>query len=199
MKKKMKKTDPTRHWQQGSQLAVAWFHKKQVNMLSTIHEAKMLDIAIWDRHSVGGHRHVKKPECVDWYLSIFHQLTEIGVTNVRVVFASITGNDMPLLEFRRKLLDSLLQRAQWPLGNPRSTLTAAQAAAVHPYVRLNERHFAQQYPDGGKPDCVVCSDRTKGRRKQMSWRCGDCEIPMCPGLCFKRYHTRVHYKIVYSD
>eukprot|EP00117_Sycon_ciliatum_P041059 scpid73538/ scgid30091/ PiggyBac transposable element-derived protein 4 len=137
MKKKMKKTDPTRHWRQGSLLAVAWFDKKQVNMVSTIHEAEMLDIAIRDRHSAGGHRHVKKPKCVDnynsnmggvdkcdqyvsyyrfphrhqrWYLSIFHQLTEICVTNARVVFANITGHDMPLLEFRRKLLDGLLRR-----------------------------------------------------------------------------------------
>ena len=51
-----------------------------------------------------------------------------------------------------------------------------------------------------KPDCEVCSDRSKGkagvRRHHTSHFCVDCRVPLCSYPCFQRYHTLVNYKVV---
>lgn len=226
IKTKQKKNMPTRHWRKGNMLALSWFDKKQVNMLSTVHTAMFQDVSIRDRRSATGSRQVKKPTSVAayntfmggvdkadqlvsyygfphrhkrWYLSIFHQLTELCLTNAMILYEDIKGTPVHLKQFRAELLDGILRRTEWPLGVPRPTRSAAAAAAAHEHVRLTARHFCEVYPEQGKPDCVVCSDRTAKRRKQTTWRCIDCDLPMCPGRCFRRYHTLVNYRIAYTD
>ncbi|XP_050395032.1 uncharacterized protein LOC126812607, partial [Patella vulgata] len=61
-----------------------------------------------------------------------------------------------------------------------------------------EAHFPAFYEDKThKPDCIVCSDRKTGNRKQVKTYCKRCNQPMCIDKCFERYHTVQDYKIRY--
>ena len=44
--------------------------------------------------------------------------------------------------------------------------------------------------------CIVCSDRnTRGwKQVQTKFDCMDCNLPMCPTVCFKLYHTCMDFK-----
>ena len=129
-----------------------------------------------------------------WYLTLFHQLLEIGIMNARVVYQKATTRDPTLLEFRKELINVLLRKANWALGVPESGPSAA-AHSIQGHTRLTGRHFTLQYLDSGKPDCAVCSGRSKGHRRQTAWHCEDFKVPMCPGIYFKCYPTLLNYKL----
>ena len=74
-------------------------------------------------------------------------------------------------------------------------------------VRLTGRHFATQVPYEGQAknrkncvkNCRVHSARgikfPAGHYIKSTWQCGDCpgNPGLCPGNCFRIYHTKVKY------
>ncbi|GFS13164.1 PiggyBac transposable element-derived protein 4 [Elysia marginata] len=71
--------------------------------------------------------------------------------------------------------------------------------------RLTERHFLDYLPPTAcksKPrrDCTVCTERHKANPQQVEnkrtetyfW-CVECETPLCPGKCFRDFHTKDLY------
>ena len=53
-----------------------------------------------------------------------------------------------------------------------------------------------KYGSKYKPDCWVCSDRSKGHRKQTRYFCATCNIPLCLEKSFEKFHTN---KIILPD
>ena len=61
---------------------------------------------------------------------------------------------------------------------------------------LTERHFIAMYdsnPTGKREqhNCAVCSNRKGKGRKTTSYKCKQCNLPMCVVPCFELYHTKV--------
>lgn len=71
------------------------------------------------------------------------------------------------------------------------------------YVLLPGRHFPDKIPPTEKKAqptrvCKVCSEKCKAEsgkagRKETSWWCPDCAVPLCMPECFKIYHTKANY------
>lgn len=220
--KKPRGSEP-RFWRDGNMIVCSWPDKKQVTLLSTIHDCSVVDVDINDRRAPGGHRSVKKPTCIAnyntfmggvdkadqmlqyyefphrhrrWYLVLFHQLCNMAVHNSWIVFNTVKNSELDLLDFQRALIEDIFAQTQWPIGTGRRRSLQPAAPNVD-QGRLTERHF-QERIQGYFPDCVVCSKRPR-HRKQCSFRCRQCEKPMCPGECFERFHTLAEFRVRYND
>ena len=65
-----------------------------------------------------------------------------------------------------------------------------------PLARLTERHFPAQLEKSGsgaqlQRNCVVCSNKKGRGRKTTTFKCKQCDLPMCVVPCFELYHTKV--------
>ena len=103
-------------------------------------------------------------------------------------------------DFRYSLAESLLLsavNAVRPAKRGRKTSNCCS--------RLAGRHFPVQIPGkaGSKrkvplPDCKACNPPKRKRkgysRKQTSYMCQQCDIPICITPCFQVYHTVTDYK-----
>lgn len=72
-------------------------------------------------------------------------------------------------------------------------------------TRLNGRHFIERIPASDKKEvrtrvCKVCADTIKKRtgkrgRKETTFYCPDCNIPLCANMCFRKFHTQRDYTL----
>ena len=61
------------------------------------------------------------------------------------------------------------------------------------YLCLIDRHFPSKIEDqtNGKPhqkDCLVCSKRKTFGQKTTTYKCKQCDLPLCVVPCFDLYH-----------
>lgn len=192
-------------------LAVKFSDKKDVHMLSTIHNSATRTVT--RRRNAEA---IQKPVCVldytanmggvdlsdqmiepydatrktmSWYKKLVIHLFQIAVLNAHIIYCQTTNDNPKLsfLTFTREISNSLLS------GN-----NALQNEATETYKRLTERHFpALIPPTPGKQNaqkrCRVCTK--SGVRKDVRSYCPTC--PSLPGLCaetcFKIYHTELNY------
>ena len=62
---------------------------------------------------------------------------------------------------------------------------------------ITERHFPSYIPNIDRDNricrrrCVVCSSHQV--RTQTTYICTECDAPLCVPVCFKDYHTKLHY------
>ncbi|XP_036407980.1 piggyBac transposable element-derived protein 4-like [Megalops cyprinoides] len=128
-----------------------------------------------------GHRSVK------WYHRFYHHVKEVALVNAFIVYQEC-GNPLNAVDFRKKVVEGLLQR-----GRSRDVQVPSLDMAVVS-ERLVGRHFLGQN-SASKPDCKVCSSRKrtsdgKNGRKQTSFFCPD-KPALCPTTCFELYHTKM--------
>jgi len=87
-------------------------------------------------------------------------------------------------KFWKQVVDGLL-----PEYVPTASVPRGRPSGKPLPNRLSERHFPATYDNKKyKPDCEVCSDRSKGRH-QCNTYCKQCELPMHAIGCFEQYHT----------
>ena len=218
LREKMGKTTSTQCFRNGPMLAVAWYDKRQVTLLSTVHAAETVSKRVRDKTAPGGFRTLQRPACADdynqhvggvdlcdqlmsyyrfphrskrWYLPLFHELMEIVVINARVLFTKIRHQDMSILNFRKQVIAGVLEEMRWEVGEVRRP-----AALAPTYLRLSGRHFPLKV-QGSKRDCISCSDRSVLHgRHQTSYVCMQCNVPLCVDDCFVRFHTLVDHRKV---
>ncbi|XP_068117048.1 piggyBac transposable element-derived protein 4-like [Hyperolius riggenbachi] len=209
-------------WQKGKILALRWRDKKDVCLMSTVHNTATVTV-----HTRGG-KEVVKPQLVldynntmggvdksdqettfypamrkqqkKYYKKIFRHLLEQCLWNSYVLFKKYSDQPGIHADFIWKVVESIFVRHQ-------SSPTAARrpgrhgAGVVNP-ERLTARHFVEYVPPTEKKAtpsrmCVVCCSKKdssgKKIRKETRFHCPDCDVGLCAVPCFKIYHTRELY------
>ncbi|KAJ1092961.1 hypothetical protein NDU88_006071 [Pleurodeles waltl] len=193
-------------------LALKFVDKRDVYMLSTIHDESTSPVAVW-----GQVAEVRKPVCIldynkhmggvdrvdqrlepytaarksyVWYKKLALHLFHLATFNAFVVFKdSSPESRMTFVKFQESIIASLvvLEQARVP-----------REAVVEDVARLKDRHFAEHIPPTAKKNfpakrCRVCARR--GIRKETRMYCPDCPSKpgLCVGGCFRSYHTQKNY------
>ncbi|XP_053323867.1 piggyBac transposable element-derived protein 4-like [Spea bombifrons] len=191
-------------------LALRYTDRKDVYILSTIHNEKVVPVSVRGEGDTQG----LKPQCITdynknmggvdlsdqclqpylvlrktktWYKKVAIYLTQVAMYNTYVLYKKCaTGKIYNFLELQLKILRDILFEQANPNVQDENVL------------RLTGRHFPSTIPTTGakqKPQkrCRVCYK--KGIRKDSRYHCPSC--PSLPGLCinecFMIYHTKVDY------
>ena len=135
---------------------------------------------------------------VKWWRKVFFWMMEVAVVNSYILYKCHTIQPFTHRDYRLSIIRALaapyIQSAP-PCGPGRPRLTCQQASSGDP-DRLNGlSHFLEM--GAGQRDCVVCSAQVRGRRHRTKYYCKTCQShpPLCPTLCFERYHTLRHYRL----
>ncbi|XP_067826911.1 piggyBac transposable element-derived protein 4-like isoform X1 [Heptranchias perlo] len=208
---KLKKQGDVRFFQKGSLLLTIWKDKRQVALLSTNQNSKMIGcsgtlkpqaVIEYNKYMGGvdisdqmrsyypvGRPSKKWWRCVLWYLM------NITIVNAWLIFKR-SPHDPPLpsrydhLNFRTTLVKML--RGDYSAGASRkgrlasSSETRYQAAFCNPSVHNIVK------VEGRKKVCRECSRNKRktvsGRSVETSFKCEFCEVPLCRVSCFRDYH-----------
>lgn len=197
-------------------MVCAWVDTKRVTMLSTVHGNACVWRNIRSKAADSGVRAVYRPGCIDdynrhmggvdrsdqrmkyylfphrsrkWYHRIINAIFSIAVVNSHIIYTKGThGKHKSLKAYIQEIITQLL--AFHSAGE--KSRPGRPSAAEHP-LRLSERHWL--YKVTSRPDCVVCSDRSRpGGRHQTRYRCRQCGVALCVVPCHERYHTVQDYK-----
>ena len=131
---------------------------------------------------------------VRWWRRAFFFLLDMAVVNSYVLYCQDHPEKKGRLtheQFRVQLATNLLSATVNYTGTPHGQ----QRQSRQPAARLTERHFVESLGrnSAGRPvqhDCAVCS-RKKGRsRKTTTYKCRECNLPMCIIPCFELHHSR---------
>ena len=200
----------------GNLMGLKWMDKRQVSMISTIHDDTIIDKRRRTRQATGGVETIKKPKVVDeynshmggvdkadqlityygfshrtckWYKRVFFHLFEVSIVNAYILYCMISPPKQQLshIDFRLAIAKHLIL-SSLTSSNSNTTISDSNPS------RLIERHFLALREKGTR-DCMVCSDRQIKKRKQTKYYCKQCQVSMCPVPCFERYHTLVNYKL----
>jgi hypothetical protein len=199
-------------------LAMSWMDRKPVHMLSTIHGPDMVDLppnrrgivrtkpqAVVD-YNVGK----KGVDLADqlaasysttrrtnkWYQNVFYHLLDMAAVNAFVVHRAL-GGTLTQLEFRLEIIANFLD--QPPAYGRRGGLRTPPAATPSPPRRRNapRQQQRQQVPQGhvlafnpGRKyrRCRHCRV-SRNVRKETRYRCGRCDVSLCPADCFNLWHS----------
>ena len=215
---KLKKGDDPVFMRSGNMVACAWHDTKRFTMLSTIDTNLTVDKEIRSKDHASGHRTVEKPvavarynhsmagvdrfdqmlgtyqyphKSVKWYHTLYHRARETALVNAYIVYRKADKqNILDPQRFRQHVINGLLEH--WHSNRKRK----GRPSITPLPLRMTGQHFPDKFENKKyKPDCEVCSDRKKGNRRQTSFCCKQCNVPLCISPCFERYHTLKQYKM----
>lgn len=196
-------------------LALKWRDRKDVWMLSSAHEPKMIksgrihyrtgspklkpECVVDYNIKMGSVDHVDMVlstinscrKCLKWYKKYFFHLLDISIYNSYVLYQCVTGKKLKYKDFHLSLVKQILQK--YPQN--RKQAGGGKRNIENLPFRLTGRHFPSKTLNAeGKSTrrkCVVCS-RQK-RRKDTPYECKKCDIGLCVDTCFEIYHTQMNY------
>lgn len=202
-------------------LYISWFDRKQVNLISSIHNTMTFRKTVRTKSTAGHMREVDKPAAIElysrymqgvdrsdqllwynlsrhrqqkWWKKLFVYLLEVSVINAGVIYRQLHPTlKFDPTKFRMSIVRGLLADYERPISR------VGRKMSQPPPVQLVERHFLANVTittSSGKPsrpDCEVCSNRSV-KRHQVQTMCKQCKLPMCAVPCFERYHTLLDYK-----
>lgn len=84
------------------------------------------------------------------------------------------------LRFREELMHELLKQI------PSEHVPRKRGAGLHPAHALASEHFPERVSE--ERDCIKCSHRPE-TRTQSRLICHACQVHLCAGQCFSRYHA----------
>jgi hypothetical protein len=198
------------HQTTGELLALKWTDRREVHMLTTLHEPVMVETGKNDRETG---RKIMKPLCIaqynknmgavdqvdmqssfseclrktiKWYKKLFFHLFDITVQNSFAMYKMKNEKNTELSEFRLQLARELIEE----YGSKRPQMKGRPS--IDCPLRLTARHFVAFIPgDNVQRRCFVCSHTVKREKKRRDTRfyCPDCDVPLCNPDCFKEYHT----------
>ena len=208
--KKKQKLGDVSSLRSGPLLAVKFTDKKDVHMLSTIHDESVQTVPV-RRRAV---QTMNKPLCIleynkamggvdrsdqllepydatrktmTWYKKLAIHLFQLSMLNAHIVYQKSIADPKPFMDFTHDVIGGLLFNGDDPEDEPRSESIA----------RITGRHFIERIPPTNKERpqkrCRVCWKNNV--RRETRYYCPQC--PSLPGLCledcFKKYHTSVKY------
>ena len=132
---------------------------------------------------------------VKWWRRAFFHLIDVAIVNAYILYtlSEQTSRKLTHEHFRIRLAKDLLMDAGMPQDHH---IRGPIPRPLPPSSRLTERHFPARVGEtiagrASQPNCIVCS-RKKGRgRKTTTYKCKECNLPMCIVPCFELYHTKV--------
>ena len=202
----------------GGVLALQWQDKRTVSMLSTIHDAGMSTIQRRTRQVQGGIEQIQKPtmvveynkhmggvdqadqmlsyygfthRTVKWWRRAFFHLLNVSVLNAYILYQQQQVKKCTHEQFQIELARQLLVKYG---GQTPASLSSPQSSLLPTSSRLTGRHFPERTPDAnnGRPtqsQCRVCCWRKGRKRVTTTYRCKQCQVPLCVVPCFELYHT----------
>ncbi len=218
---KMNRGDEPQFMRSGNMVACTMHDTKRVSFISTIHTNNTDDKKVRSRGSKDGFRSIEKPimgisynkykggvdildqklgtyafphKAQKWYHTVYHRSSEVALVNGYIIYSKAMENEdiMDPKRFREKVIDGLLT------GYSKKGRRTGRPSSSELPTRLVERHMIGQFQDPRyKPDCVVCSNRTKPgwKRKQTNYKCEECDLPMCFMPCHSIYHKYLDFKL----
>ena len=185
-------------------LLTTWQDKREVNVLSTVHNPVVI------KTKSKAHRSwVWKPECVidynvnmrlvdqsdgmiasvecvrpteKWYKKLFFHMIDIAVLNSHILHRNVTGSGNTLSIFARNLARQII--GEYVPAPLRSSSTFNS----RPHERLTGRHFPEKIPT--RKRCHVCYNSPDGSKNvKTSGQCRECQKALCLPDCFTLYHT----------
>lgn len=217
-KKKLKKGE-TIAFQRGKVMVLKWKDKKDVCLLSTVHNPQMEATRKSDREgnakckpkvvidyndTMGGvdrldqHLHdypTTRKRGKKYYKKVFFHLLDISVWNAFVLYQK-NGGQKSNLEFRKTLIERIIAKYHAP--SKKSGRPSIQPGPL----RLTERHFPEYVPPTEKKAnpcryCAVCcskrDEKGKKKRKETRYFCKNCNVALCAVPCFMVYHTQLNF------
>ncbi|CAF1392251.1 unnamed protein product [Didymodactylos carnosus] len=199
-------------------IAMKWMDTREVYMLSTIHDSRMVAINKID-HKTG--RQIMKPACVQnynenmgaidlvdmqssftecirktikWYKKLFFHIVDMASINAFHLYKTKNSKNIQLRDFRLQLIKNILSKygiqKRISIGRPTIDLP----------LRLSARHFPSLVPPttsnaAAQRKCYVCSHTKKDEKsaKYTRYQCEECDVGLCVIDCFKAYHTLKHF------
>lgn len=137
---------------------------------------------------------------IKWWKKVFWRLIDIAIINSWIVFRSNNSHSKirSQRDFRLVLVGQLVQ----PLLDLKASPDCPQVLLSHKGrkasstdKRLLGKHFA--YKASTRDRCRVCSKRKSSTGKKLDTKtknfCPKCDVFLCLGDCFERYHTKSMY------
>lgn len=204
-------------YQRGKLLALRWRDKKDIIMLSTVHntetiavkkrnEERIKPVVVNDYNSTMGgvdrvDQHISdypmtRKRGKVYYKKIFYHLIELALWNSYLLYKKNGGQYTPL-QFRMNLIEIIFETYHSCMFMPK----AGRPGTTPTPLRLSNRHFPEFIPPTQKKNnptrqCAMCSrkrDNTGNRiRKETRYLCPNCQVPLCVVPCFKDYHTKTN-------
>lgn len=197
-------------------LALKWQDKREVTMLSTFHTPEMV---VTDKKDPKTNEYRKKPKVVidynenmgavdrtdmlqssiesvrktvKWYKKVFFHLIDMSLLNAQSVYKMKTGKNVSIADFQLLLVREILEKYHIDPPRPSTKRTADQDSPL----RLIGRHFMSHLKKDtnnkqSRKRCVVCSK--KKIRRETTYVCEPCDVPLCAIPCFEYYHTKKIY------
>lgn len=207
-------------YQRGKVCTFKWKDKKDVAVLSTIHNIEMVDLvkknktakkpkAILDyNHTMGGvdraDQHltdypISRKRGKKFYMKIFLHLLDQTIWNAYVLYRKNGGSKLHA-QFRLDLAEALIENYKSETAST-SAKRGRPGSSPNP-LRLTDRHFPDFVPSTENKEnaarrCAVCcskrDEQGKKVRKETRYYCKECNVGLCAVPCFKIYHTQKNF------
>lgn len=190
----------------GKMLTVKWMDRREVHMLTTIHEDEQLPI---QKHG----KITMKPKCIKeynenmgsvdktdmllssvecvrktikWYKKIFFHLIDLSLLNAYSLYKTVTGNHIPIAQFQIELIRQIIEKYHT------DRVTKPRPSTKDQPSKLIDRHFPAEVPATqsgrlARRRCQLCKKNNK--RTDTRYMCIECDVGLCAAPCFKIYHT----------
>jgi len=206
----------------GPQICIKWKDTRDVLVMSTCHSADMAPVTVkarggpiqkfkpvaiidYNKYKTGvdhGDQMITyypfKRKTLKWWKKMFFYLFKVSVVNSFIIYKHYASqNKNPCL---KTFMINLCQQMAEKSGEIIETDTGNEPNNVD---RLTGRHFIKKIPPTPKKanprrTCKVCSKKIKtGKldrcKKETSYYCPICDVPLCIDNCFEIYHTKKQY------
>ena len=196
-----------------SMLALKWHDKKDVYMLSTVHDSSM--ISTGRKNSATGEE-LLKPLCVKdydqnrnavdrsdmqmkfskslqeslkWYNKLFFHMMNLSILNAHILFKKVQQRHLPLSRFRYEVIRGLLAKYGY-------TKTHIRRVFNDHSLRLTTKHSPALIPPNDSNQtprrrCYVCTNYKRQPKEQSytRYQCLECNIGLCVPKCFQQFHA----------
>ena len=132
---------------------------------------------------------------VKWWRRAFFFLFDAAIVNSYIMYCITKKGQRHLSheQFRIALAKELLSSA---LHSPSQAAHGPRHQPLQPLARLSERHFPAHIEKSAsghqlQKNCAVCSNKKGRGRKTTTYKCKQCDLPMCIVPCFELHHTKV--------
>ncbi|XP_067121319.1 piggyBac transposable element-derived protein 4-like [Centruroides vittatus] len=213
-KKLMLRKDAVAAYYRKKLMALKWVSKREVYMLSTIHDDSMKTNSnnskhlatkpkvIFDYNSgMGGvdlsdqritDYSLAKKRTTKYYIKMFRHLLDITILNSFIIYKKC-GHNITHLNFRMELVKDIIDHHLKGDGLRRRKTYESVTNDVS--RRLLGNHFISQNSRSSdrtlRRPCVVCS--ANHVRRNVIYRCQQCGVALCAVPCFEIFHTQEHF------